>query len=97
MYQSAGLEICRFYDLNESKVFVYEQFKNCECKVPIQYLCKSLSEPYGYAYLEESPFYAPNGFERILEVKRIDVGLEFKEVVPVETDMDIWDEDFGGR
>lgn len=84
MFKKSGLNICRFYTFNKSKVFVYED-KQCQNKVPPKYMVNTSSEP--YAYLAESPFFAENGFYRGLLVKKSGSSLQFKKIEIMDDDL----------
>lgn len=83
MFEKLGVNICRFYKLKKSKVFVYE-LKKCKCNIPHKFMQRESSDP--YAHLTESPFFVENGF-----VKNLLVELDGKSMV--YTDLEYVKED----
>ncbi|MEO9803423.1 MAG: hypothetical protein ABJF04_09260 [Reichenbachiella sp.] len=81
MFKEVGMNICQFYPLNNSSVFVYANDK-CENNVPAEFIRKS--DEHQYSYLTHSPFFVENGFYRALLVKKAKSGLEISELELVE-------------
>ena len=81
IFKESGMNICRYYELNNSIVFVYE-IRQCECEVPPSMIRKpSLDQ---YAYLDESPFYDEKGFFKSFLAERDGIGIKWTKAERIE-------------
>jgi len=81
MFEQSGMNICQFYKLNNSNVYLYE-VRPCNCLIPDNFINqKYISD---YEYLDKSPFYNLDGFHKSILVEDFGGKLKWTELIEKE-------------